>query len=256
MKEAIIYTRFSPRPEKYKVKIVNGKVHKQVVDCLSAEFQELKCRDYCALYDMDVIAVYKDLAISGKSTENRPGFDEAVRHVCRIRGVLVVYDLDRFSRSMKDIIDTSIILDKHHANLAIITLSIDTSNPAGRVVFHILAALGQYMRESSALKTKMRMLDMQSSGIRVSNNPPYGWSVDPNNESRIVKNKQEQGVIELIVRLHQRGLNYNEIGRHLMSKGFNPRTAPAWDGKLISKILRRELPTDETLKRKYKKGIY
>ena len=80
---------------------------------MSCEFQEEKAREYCDYREWDVLKVYHDKAASGKKADrkSRPGLNSAIARVCKIQGVLVVYNLARLSRSLKDLARIS-----HHVN--------------------------------------------------------------------------------------------------------------------------------------------
>jgi len=226
MKQAIIYTRFSPRPN--------------ASECLSCEFQEQKCRDYCDLHGMDILAVYQDKSLSGKRADNRPGLQQALVHVCREKGVLVVYSLARLARSTKNAIELSETLAKQQADLAIVTQSVDTSTAMGRAFFKIMAVIAELERETTGERTKAKLLQMQKEGFKVTKDPRYGWKVDPNDPHRIVKDAREQGIVELILRYHKQGLNYAQIGRELVRIGLHPR-GDAWYAMTIKRIIDRNL---------------
>lgn len=236
MKQAIVYTRFSPRPNADKA--------------MSCEFQEQKCRDYCKLHDIDVLAVYEDRNISGKRADNRPGLQNAMVHVCKERGVLVVYSLARLARSTKDAIDLSDTLKKHKADLAMIVENIDTSTPFGRFYYVVAAAYGALERETTAERTRNILRHMRDNGIRISRRPPFGYMLDPNNPTRyekvngqlikipgkVIPIKHEQEAMVLIRSLDKQGCNLSEICRRLHAQGFKPR-GKRWYHQTVKKIL-------------------
>lgn len=242
MKQAIIYTRFSPRPD--------------VDTSMSCEFQEQKCREYCKLYDIDVLAVYYDKNISGKRADNRPGLQNAMVHVCKERGVLVVYSLARFARSTKDAIVMSETLKKNNADLAMVTENIDTSTPFGRFYYVVAAAFGQLERETTAERTSVALKHRQDKGFRVSRRTPYGYMLDPANPKKIIKdrktgniktipcriiqNPDEQVVVNVIIGLHNRGFRIVEILHHLQDNDIKPRIGTKmWQHSTINKIIKR-----------------
>jgi len=227
MKQAIIYTRFSPRPKPD--------------ETMSCEFQEEKCREYCELHGLDVLAIYRDKALSGKNDKNRPGLQEAIQHVCDVQGVLVVYNMARLSRSIKFLVELSELLDKKQTDLVFVTQNIDTTTPYGRFYFHILAAVGQMQREETSNVTKDILLNMQKNGLRISRRPPYGFALDPNDKSKIISDKHEQGVLDLILRYHKQGLGLSAIITELNRIGLKPR-AKMWYPGTIKRIIEKHLP--------------
>ena len=238
MKQGVIYTRFSPRPN--------------AGDSRSADLQEKKCREYCNFHEIDIIGVFSDLGISGKNME-RPGFQKALDMVCKQRCILVVYTMARMARSTKNAIEIMEILNKNHADLAIVTQRVDTTTPMGRAFFKLAALFAELERETTAERTKIMLRDMQESGIRVSKIVPYGFMTDPKDDTKIMRCEEEQNILELMIQYwkHEH-LTFSEIGRKLLYKGYKPRTAAKWSNATISKLLRRELPKDPRLnKRRY-----
>lgn len=70
--------------------------------------------------------------------------------------LIVVFKLDRIGRSLPDVLDVVARIDKAKANVRTLDgLQIDTSNAAGRLIFHILAAVSEFERDV----TRERMLE-------------------------------------------------------------------------------------------------
>lgn len=82
---------------------------------------------------------------SGK-TMDRPAWQALFRDLQK-DDLLVIYSLDRLGRKLSDLIEIEQKLYEKGVKLKCIAQPIDTSNAAGRMIFHMLGALAQWKRE-------------------------------------------------------------------------------------------------------------
>lgn len=83
--------------------------------------------------------------ISGAKFE-RPGLVAALT-IARAGDCLVIWKLDRLGRSIKGLIELSADLSARKVDLRSLTEGIDTSSPTGRLMFHVLASVGEMERD-------------------------------------------------------------------------------------------------------------
>jgi DNA invertase Pin-like site-specific DNA recombinase len=95
--------------------------------------------------------IYEDV-ISGKQAD-RPGLTMALE-VLRKDDTLVVWKLDRFGRSLKQLISLTEDLEKRGVHFRSLTDSIDTHTTAGRFFFHVMASLAEMERELIVERTQ------------------------------------------------------------------------------------------------------
>lgn len=74
---------------------------------------------------------------------NRPGLEAAIEFA-REGDIIVVWRLDRLSRSLKDLIEMVALLDEKKIGLRSLHESIDTSSSSGKLIFHIFGALAEF----------------------------------------------------------------------------------------------------------------
>jgi DNA invertase Pin-like site-specific DNA recombinase len=110
--------------------------------------------------------VYSDKV---SSTKQRPQLDAALEHL-REGDVLVVYSLDRLGRSLKQLIQ--IVEDLQARGIGFLSTAdaIDTTTPAGRFFFHVMASLAQMERELLADRTRAGLAAAKKRG-RVGGRP-------------------------------------------------------------------------------------
>lgn len=219
MKQAIIYLRVSTAG--------------QVIDGVSLEAQESKARAWCELNDYEVKAVYTDAGISGKSTLNREGLQNALDAVKK-DNALVVYSLSRLARSTKDTIQISETLSAKGVDLVSLSEKIDTTTAAGKMVFRMLAVLSEFERDQVSERTTAALQHKKAKGERVGS-VPYGFKLAMD-KVMLIKDKAEQAIIALCKTLKAKGLSLRKIAAELVKHGFKPR-GKEWYAKTVSNIL-------------------
>lgn len=88
--------------------------------------------------------IFQDVASGSK--DERSGLLEAM-NFAREGDCVVVWKLDRLSRSLRHLIDTVNQLKERKVGLKVLTQNLDTTTPSGTLVFHIFASLSEFERE-------------------------------------------------------------------------------------------------------------
>lgn len=121
-------------------------------------------RDALLAADVDPARLYEDLA-SGR-LDSRPGL-EATLKALRPGDTLVVWKLDRLGRSLRHLVNTVHDLTQRGIGLKVLTghgASIDTTKPAGKLVFGIFAALAEFERELISERTRAGLASARARG--------------------------------------------------------------------------------------------
>lgn len=121
-------------------------------------------RDALLAAGVDSPRLYEDLA-SGR-LDSRPGL-EATLKALRPGDTLVVWKLDRLGRSLRHLVNTVHDLTQRGIGLKVLTghgASIDTSKPAGKLVFGIFAALAEFERELISERTRAGLASARARG--------------------------------------------------------------------------------------------
>lgn len=196
----------------------------QADDGVSIEMQEAKLRQWAALNDAELVAVYVDEGLSGKNTA-RPGLQRALAEVKAHKGALVVYSLSRLSRSTQDTLHIADQLNKASADLVVLAEKVDTTTPSGRMVLTMLAAMNEFERAQLAVRTSAAMQHMKAQGRRVGS-IPHGYRLAADRD-HIEPDTREQDVLHQVAALRAEGMTLREISAELARLGvFNREGRP------------------------------
>ncbi|MCX7772101.1 MAG: recombinase family protein [Clostridia bacterium] len=205
MKRAALYIRVS--------------TDRQSEEGYSIEFQEEKLRAYCKATDMVVSKdhVFIDPAYSG-SNLNRPGLQMLISQVGNFDTV-VVYKLDRLSRSQKDTLHLiEDIFIPNNVSFISISESFDTGTPFGRAMVGILSVFSQLEREN--IKERMLSGRVQRAKEGFHNgqhNTPIGYRYV---DGTLVKDEYEAKQIIELCNLYLKGYGTGRIQQEMRNRGY------------------------------------
>jgi DNA invertase Pin-like site-specific DNA recombinase len=97
------------------------------------------------------------------SLSDRPGLSGALE-CARPGDTLVVWRLDRLSRSLRHLLDTVALLEQRGVAFLSLTEAIDTSTPGGKLVFHIFGALAEFERDLIRERTRAGLAAARARG--------------------------------------------------------------------------------------------
>jgi DNA invertase Pin-like site-specific DNA recombinase len=97
-----------------------------------------------ALKRAKCVRIYQEKA-SGAKTD-RPELVKLLDSA-RKSDVVIVWKLDRLARSIRQLIDTTVMLNERGVELHSLTENINTTTPSGKLTFHIFAALAEFERD-------------------------------------------------------------------------------------------------------------
>ncbi len=144
---------------------------------------------------------YDDGGYSGGNTE-RPALKRLMDDVAAGRvNVVLVYKLDRLSRSLLDFTKLMEVFDAKKVAFVSITQKFDTSTSMGRLMLHILLSFAQFEREMIAERTRDKMSAARRKGKWVGGTLILGYDVDPNG-GRLVVNEAEAARVREIYDLY------------------------------------------------------
>lgn len=205
---------------------------KQEESGLSLSAQENKIRQYCDLYDLDLVEVIVDAGESAKSL-NRDGIQRAIK-LLKDKTVsgLVVTKLDRLTRSIRDL---NVLIEDvfNHSSLFSVTDQVDTRSPTGRLILNVLCSVSQWERETASTRTASAMKELKRQGKYTGGRSPFGWCVDENGNE--VPDEREQNMIFIVRGYRLNRLSYSAIAEKFTTAGYMTRTGKAKFNKSMIK---------------------
>jgi len=131
--------------------------------------------------------------ISG-SKRDRPELDKLLDQL-RSGDLVVVAKYDRLARSLRDLLDLVKAIKDRGAGFRSLAEDIDTTTPAGRLVFHVFASIAQFERERIAERTKEGLQAAKARG-RVGGRPA-ALSTAQKTEVRRMRDDEQRAISEI-----------------------------------------------------------
>ena len=186
----------------------------------SLQNQEESCKAYIlsqAFNGWEYTKTYSDGGISG-GTMDRPGLQALLNDIREGHiQVVVVYKVDRLSRSIIDFHKMMQEFDKYGCNFVSITQSFDTSNSMGKLTLNMLLSFAQFEREVSAERVRDKIAASKAKGLLMGGAPPLGYDV---NERQLSVNEREAGIVRLIFQKYIETENMFAVAEYLNEQGF------------------------------------
>ena len=131
--------------------------------------------------------------ISG-SRRARPDLDRMLEQL-RDGDVVTVTKYDRLARSLKDLLEIVEVIRERGAGFRSLAEDIDTTTPAGRLVFHVFASIAQFERERISERTREGLASARKRG-RVGGRPP-ALSAIQKKEVRRMRDEERRAIAEI-----------------------------------------------------------
>ena len=140
----------------------------------SLEMQKEKLLAYITSQGWELFKIYEDAGISG-GTSNRPAFQEMLKDARSKKfDILLVYKIDRLSRSILDFHQTMQVLQANNISFVSLTQQFDTSTSMGRLMLAILVDFANFEREINIDRSRDSYLSRLYKGIH-SGRTPFGY---------------------------------------------------------------------------------
>lgn len=202
--------------------------------------------DFCKkeLTSHDNFQVYVDKGFSGKDT-HRPDFERMMDDIkAGLIKRVIVYKLDRISRSTLDFSNIIDIFKKNNVEFISTNEKFDTSTPIGKAMLQIIMIFAELERETIQLRITDNYYARGKKGFFLGGRVPYGYRkvptrIDGKKTSTFEKIEQENEILKKIFNLYSTtDLSLGKISSQLNSNKIPAPSGGNWSSSKISRILR------------------
>lgn len=190
---------------------------RQAKEGVSLEIQDEAVRLYCQLRGWTFKGpCHTDPGISAWKGKRRPGLEQAVARTCKHKGVLVVYSLSRFSRSLIEADKILRQIQDAGGHMAIVTMGADTTTPEGRLLFRFMSCVAEYESDRiSAHVAAAHAHIRRKRGHTTMGIQPAGYKLV---DGQRVACPREQGVLEEVRTLLAGGADPRQVAQELAAR--------------------------------------
>lgn len=196
-------------------------------------------RERCKLMGWKVRYIFKEDGKSGKTTD-RPKF-QALMEKAKERkfDVLVFWKLDRFCRSLRDVVNVEKTLKDYGISLHSITEQIDTTAAVGRFNFRNIASAAELESDLIKERTKMGMKALALKHRWPNKLPPLGY--DKKEDGKLKINEKEITLVREIFRRYIKLKSMPQVAFELNKKGVKTKRGNGWTATAVKRILDNKL---------------
>lgn len=221
MKKAVVYARYSS--ERQNEQSITGQIE--------------ICQKFAQENDMNVIHVYVDEALTGR-TDMRPDFQKMVEDAKRKTfDYVLVYKLDRFARNRFDSAIYKAQLKK--CNVRVISAMEHISDsPEGIILESVLEGMAEYYSANLSQNVLRGMRQRAAQAKYMGGTVPLGYTIDK--DKNYVINPDTACIVQTIYQMYADGDTLKDICAELNSKGYKSATGKPFTINALHSVLKNE----------------
>ena len=200
----------------------------------SLDAQREACEAYVASQKhegwISLRARYDDGGLSGGSMD-RPALKRLIGDIeAGLIDIVVVYKVDRLTRSLADFAKLTELLDRHDASFVSVTQQFNTSTSMGRLTLNVLLSFAQFEREVAGERIRDKIAASKRRGMWMGGNPPLGYDVV---NKKLVINKSEANTANQIFERYVSLQSVAALKRELDRDGIVSKKRTRKHGRII-----------------------
>src|SRR6202050_3065025 len=170
---------------------------------------------------------YDDGGFSGGSME-RPALQKLLIDLqARRIDVIVVYKVDRLTRSLADFAQLVETFDAHGVSFVSVTQSFNTTSSMGRLTLNVLLSFAQFEREVTGERIRDKIAASKKKGLWLGGVVPLGYAVK---DKKLILNEEEAYTVRLIFQRYLQLGSVRALRDDLAARGIVSKRRKAYDG--------------------------
>lgn len=174
---------------------------------------------------------YDDGGFSGGNM-SRPGLQHLLAEIAAGKiDVVVVYKIDRLTRSLADFARMVELFDKHGVSFVSVTQSFNTTSSMGRLTLNVLLSFAQFEREVTGERIRDKIAASKAKGMWMGGLPPLGYDLPQDKSRTLVVNEAEAATVRLIFEAYLKLGSVNALEGWLKTEGHLSKDYTSRSGK-------------------------
>lgn len=164
---------------------------------------------------------YDDGGFSGGNID-RPGLKRLMADIeARKIDVVVVYKIDRLTRSLPDFAKLVEVFDRNNVSFVSVTQQFNTTTSMGRLTLNILLSFAQFEREVTGERIRDKIAASKAKGMWMGGTPPLGYDVV---DRKLIVNEREASLVQDIFRRYAEHGSAARLVRELDIEGHSTKS--------------------------------
>ena len=164
---------------------------------------------------------YDDGGFSGGNID-RPGLKRLMADIeARKIDVVVVYKIDRLTRSLPDFAKLVEVFDRNNVSFVSVTQQFNTTTSMGRLTLNILLSFAQFEREVTGERIRDKIAASKAKGMWMGGTPPLGYDVV---DRKLLVNEREASLVQDIFRRYAEHGSAARLVRELDIEGHSTKS--------------------------------
>ncbi|WP_423141657.1 recombinase family protein [Parablastomonas sp. CN1-191] len=178
-------------------------------------------------------ARYDDGGFSGGTME-RPGLVKLLADVdAGLVDVVVVYKIDRLTRSLADFARIVERFDAHEVSFVSVTQAFNTTSSMGRLTLNVLLSFAQFEREVTGERIRDKIAASKAKGMWMGGLPPIGYDMPEAGSRKLLVNEADAAIVRHIFARYLELGSVHALERDLTSRGITSRVHVTRSGKSL-----------------------